>query len=233
MGHVRKNSFRPTIESAEGRVLAAAGLAAATALTGQAWVDIVNRTDQILNFLLSTDSGASYRPYHVRQHSTFYWHVNRNDPSFDLLLPDGSITNLMTGPTRKLANTYYVASDLSVTGGPRRGRVGGPTGSADPLDNVARFSILNETEFTTVNGMKRPTGKKGFTGKILFSIDGGQTYPISKTIPYTGGKVPTPVTIRYGSHGLISRVPSNPSEPPTPLTQFNRVYDFFSASGMQ
>jgi hypothetical protein len=226
MGYERKNSFRPTVESAEGRVLAAA-------LTGQAWVDIVNRTDQILNFLLSTDNGASYRPYHVRLHSTFYWHVNRNAPSFDLLLPDGSITNLVTGPTRKLADTYYVASDLSVTGGPRRGRVVGPTGSADPLNNVARFSILNETDFSVVNGTKRPTGKAGFDAKILFSIDGGQTYPISDTIPFTGGKVPTPVTLRYGSKGIIYRIPATPSIQPTPLTEFNRVYDLFSISGMR
>ena len=236
MGHPSKKSFRPAVESTEGRVLAAAGLAvstlqtaeirasaASTALTGQAWVDIVNRTDQILNFRLSTDGGATYRPYHVRLYSTFYYHVNHNEPSFNLLLPDGSITSLATGGTLKLAATYYVNQDLSVTGGPLRGRVGGPTGVADPLDNVAHVSIFNQTG--------GPSGKGGFDAKILFSIDGGQTYPISRTIPYTGGKIPTPVTILYGSHGIIYRIPSNPFLHPMALNPTG-VYHLLRGTGM-
>jgi hypothetical protein len=237
MSHESRNSFRPAVESTEGRVLAAVGLTASplqpaevqasavsTPLTGQAWVDIVNRTDQILYFQLSTDAGATYRPYHVRLHSTFYYQVNRNDPSFDLLLSNGSITNLATGPTRKLADTYYVNQDLSVTGGSRRGRVGGTTGLAAPLNNVAQFSILNETA--------RPSGKGGVAVKIVFSVDGGQSYPISDTIPYTGGKVPTPVTFRYGSQGIIYRIPANPSLQPTPLNPFGE-YDLFRNSRMR
>jgi hypothetical protein len=166
----------------------------------------------------------TYRPYHVRLRSTFYYHVNHNEPSFNLLLADGSITSLTTGVTRKLADTYYVNQDLSVTGGPRRGRVSGPAGLADRLNNVARISILNETA--------RASGKGGFAVKILFSIDGGQSYPISHTIPYTGGIVPTPVTIRYGSKGIIYRIPSNPSLQPAPLNP-SGVYHLLRGTGMR
>ena len=237
MSFKSKNSFLPAVEASEGRVLAAAGLAApalqpaevqasaaSTALTGQGWVDIVNRTDQILSFQLSTDGGATYRPYHVRLHSTFFYHVNRNDPSFNLLLGNGSITNLATGPTRKDADTYYVGPDLSVTGGPRRGGTDGSSGVAFPLNNVARFSILNETA--------GPSGKGGFAVKVDFSIDGGQTYPISDTIPYTGGKVPRQEIIHYGSRGIIYRIPGNPSLQPMPLNPFG-VYHLLRGSGMR
>ncbi len=236
MGHERKTSFHPEIESAEGRVLAAAGLAASTlataeiqaaaasaALTGQAWVNIANKTNQILNFQLSTDGGETYRPYHVRLYSTFYYHVNHNEPSFNLLLSNGSITSLATGGTLKQATTYYVNQDLSVTGGPKRGQAAGPTGVADPLVNVAHITIYNQTGGTS--------GQGGFNAKILFSIDGGQTYPISRTIPYTGGKVPTPVTILYGSHGLIARIPTNPTLPPMALNPTG-VYHLLHGTGM-
>ena len=226
-----KSSFRPAVESPEGRVLATAGLAlasphpaevqASSVPRAQAWVQIVNRTDQALAFQLSADGGATYHAYRLRPHSQGAYHVDRADPSFLLKVDGGTPNVLATGTTRANADAYSIRSTVTVTPGPGLGG-GGLGGVANPLTNVARFTILNQTS--------RSSGSGGIAVKIEFSVDGGKTYPLSDTVPYTGGLTPRHETIYYGNQGILYKIPANPAIPPTPLTSLGQYYLFSNTS---
>jgi hypothetical protein len=224
-----KISFRPAVESAEERVLATAGLAAhpaevhaSSAPQAQAWVEIVNRTDRPLTFQLSADGGSTYHTYRLRGHTEGAYHVNRSDPTFLLKEGNGSPTELATGTSRKGAYAYSLRADLSVTPGPGLRGVGAVGGVATPLTNVARFSILNQTS--------KSSGSGGIAVTIQFSVDGGKTYPLSDTVPYTGGLVPRHETIHYGNLGILYKIPANPTIRPTPLTSLGQYFLFSNTS---
>ena len=224
-----KTSFRPAVESSESRVLATVGLAvaaphptevhASSVPRAQAWVEIVNRTDQTLAFQLSADGGSRYHSYELRRHSAGFYHVNHADPTFLLKVGDGPPTALTTGTSRRDAEAYSLRANFSVTPGPGLGGGGGGGGGvATPLANVANFTILNQTS--------KASGSGGIAVPIYFSVDGGKTYPLSDTVPYTGGLVPRHETIHYGNQGILYKLTSSSSVRGTPLTSLGQYYLF-------
>jgi hypothetical protein len=218
MSRPRSTSFRPAIESVESRILATAGLAVASThpvevpaesvAKGQAWVKIANATSQSLVFQLSANGGATYHTYRLGQHSSGFYHVNHADSTFLLTIHGQTPTSLATGTTRAGADAYSLGAAFTVT----------------PVNNVARFSIINQTSSSSKPG--------GVSVKIDFSVDGGKTYPLSDTVPYTDGRTPRHETIHYGNQGILYKFPANPTLPPTPLTTFGQ-YLLFSNTNFQ
>jgi hypothetical protein len=221
-------AFRPVVELAEARILAtvaAHGVAvgASSAPKPQAWVEIVNRTNHALTFGLSANAGSSFHTYHLRAHTSAYYHADHADS--EILIREGNapITSLAASPTRKRAFAYSIRPNASITPG-RDFAGGGLGGTASAVTNVARFSILNQTS--------RASGPGGVAVTIQFSVDGGKTYPLQDTVPYTGGLVPRRETIYYGDQGILYRLPANPSIRPTPLTTLGQ-YTLFSNTSFQ
>jgi hypothetical protein len=228
----RNTSFRPAIESVESRILATAGLAVASThpaqfqaestTKAQAWVKIVNTTSQALVFQLSGNGGATFQTFRLGQHSSGFFHVNRADSTFLLRINGQKPVPLATGPTRGSADAYNLGAIFSVT--PVSNGGGGGGGSTNPVQNVARFSIINQTSSSSKPG--------GVAVKIDFSVDGGKTFTLSDTVPYTDGRTPRQETIHYGSQGILYKIPANPTLPPTPLTTFGQ-YLLFSNTNFQ
>lgn len=230
----RNTSFCPAIESVESRILATAGLAVASThqaqvqaestTKAQAWVKIVNTTSQALVFQLSANGGATYHTFRLGQHSSGLFHVNHADGTFLLRINGQNPVPLATGPTRGSADAYTLGAIFSVAPVTNGGDGGGGGGSTTPVRNVARFSIINQTSSSSKPG--------GVPVKIDFSVDGGKTYTLSDTVPYTDGRTPRQETIHYGSQGIIYKIPANPTLPPTPLTTFGQ-YLLFSNTNFQ
>ena len=222
----RKTSFRPAVESIESRILATADLSvasqhpsevqASSATEAQAWVKIVNPTVQTLVFQLSANGGSTYHTYRLSQHSSGFYHVDRADPSFLLVTGGATPTSLTTGTTRSNAPAYSLHASISIVPGP------GPGGVATALPYTANFSIINQTS--------KQMGAGGFAVKIDFSVDGGKTYTVSKTIDYTDGRTKQPVTFHYGDLGILYKIPANATLRPTPLTSLMSYYLFVNTS---
>ena len=221
-------AFRPVVELAESRILAAVaahgvGVSAASAPRPQAWVEIVNRTNHAVTFELSANAGSSFHTYHLRAHASAYYHADHADS--DILIREGNapITSLAASPTRQGAFAYSILPNNSIT--PGRDLAGrGLGGTASAVTNVARFSILNQTS--------RASGPGGVAVTIQFSVDGGKTYPLQDVVPYTGGLVPRHEMIYYGNQGILYKLPANPSIRPTPLTSLGQ-YTLFSNPSFQ
>ena len=227
------NVFRPAVESAESRVLATAGLAvsaahpaevhASAAPKAQAWVEIVNRTDHALTFRLSANAGSTFHEYRLRAHSSGYYHADHAASTILIKVPGAPVESLAASTTRRGAEAYSIRSDASITPGVDLAG-GGLGGFASPLANVARFTILNQTS--------KSSGAGGVPVTIQFSVDGGRTFPLQDTVPYTNGRTPRNETIYYGTQGILYKLPANPSISPTPLTSLGQ-YTLFSNTNFQ
>jgi hypothetical protein len=219
-------TFRPVVEAAEARILATVAahtVQASAAPKPQAWVEIVNRTDHGLTFGLSANAGSTFHTYHLRAHTSAYYHADHAASSILIRAVGAPVTALEASTTRKGAFAYSVRPDSSIT--PGRDFAGhGLGGTTSAVTNVARFSILNQTSSAS--------GPGGVAVTIQFSVDGGRTYPLQDTVPYTGGLVPRPETIYYGNQGILYRLPANPSIRPTPLTTLGQ-YTLFSNTSFQ
>jgi hypothetical protein len=217
-----KTAFRPVVELAEARILATvAAHTVSAASQPQAWVEIVNRTNHPLTFGLSANAGSSFHTYHLRAHTSAFYHADHAASTILIRESDTPITALEASPTRKGAFAYSIRPDASIT--PSRDFAGkGLGGAASGVTNVARFTILNQTS--------RASGSGGSTVTIQFSVDSGKTYPLQDTVPYTGGRVPRPETIYYGNQGILYRLPANPTIRPTPLTTLGQYFLFSNTS---
>jgi hypothetical protein len=221
-------AFRPAVEAAEPRILATVAahtvqVSAASAPKPQAWVEIVNRTNHAVTFGLSANAGSSFHTYHLRAHSSAYYRADLAASTILIREAHAPVTALEASPTRKGAFAYAIRPDASVT--PGRDFAGrGLGGTTSAATNMAHFSILNQTS--------RASGPGGVAVTIQFSVDGGRTYPLQDTVPYTGGLVPRQETINFGNQGILYRLPANPSIRPTPLTTLGQ-YTLFSNTSFQ
>jgi hypothetical protein len=221
-------AFRPAVEAAEPRILATVAahtvqVSAASAPKPQAWVEIVNRTNHAVTFGLSANAGSSFHTYHLRAHSSAYYRADHAASTILIREAHAPVTALEASPTRKGAFAYAIRPDASVT--PGRDFAGrGLGGTTSAATNMAHFSILNQTS--------RASGPGGVAVTIQFSVDGGRTYPLQDTVPYTGGLVPRQETINFGNQGILYRLPANPSIRPTPLTTLGQ-YTLFSNTSFQ
>ncbi len=221
-------AFRPGLELAEARILATVAphtveVSAVTTPKPQAWVEIVNRTGHDVTFALSANAGASFHTFHLHAHSSSVYHADHAASTILIKTAHAPIAALATTPTRNGVDAYSIHRDHSVTAGLDFAG-SGQGGTVSAVNNVARFSILNQTA--------RSNGSGGVAVTIQFSVDGGRTFPLQDIVPYTGGLIPRQETIHYGNQGILYRLPANPSIRPTPLTTLGQ-YTLFSNTSFQ
>src|SRR6201999_896353 len=97
-----KSTFRPVVEHAEVRILAtvAAHTVQASAVPKpQAWVEIVNRTNHAVTFGLSANAGSSFHTYHLRAHTSAYYHADHEASTILIREGNAPVTALDASPT--------------------------------------------------------------------------------------------------------------------------------------
>ena len=224
-----KTAYRPGIEAFEGRILATAGLTAASS-HGQAWVEITNESGRDLAYQVSFNEGQGYSKLVIRDGGSAFAHVNRADPNVLIRLKGESPTVLATGPSKQDAPNYTInrpgTGGMTVPPGPILGGGGRPSvgsnvGGTDTLPQTY-VVLLNQSggdvtlSFTNNNGrnyLNLTIGRQYFSLRNPFIVSLDQTN--------AGIKIQRP------NGGGLQPLVSSPSLNSAPLYIINTNLDVF------